>query len=140
MRGDDPLHALAVAVVVVRADGKTLLIKRAPGLAAAGYWTPVTGKVEPGETLAEAGAREVREEVGLSVDIGKELYRCPTEGASFELVWLAGSIGAEPGPEAMILSEEIAEARWLSPEAAASLTPMFAVTAAFYAGYGAETW
>lgn len=133
-------RALAVAVVALRSDGKTLLIKRAPGRWAEGYWTPVTGKVEPGETLAEAGAREVLEEVGLMVEMGKELYRCPTEGAPFDLVWIAARLGPDQAAETMILSDEIAEARWLSTAEAASLTPMFAVTAAFYAGYLPETW
>lgn len=136
-----PARPLAVAVVLSRADGRTLLIKRAPGRTAEGYWTPVTGRLEPGESLAQAGLREVREEVGLACEMGKELYRCPTEGAPFDLVWLAATLldEADAHADAMSLSEEIAEARWLAPAAAAELAPMFPVTAAFYRCMAAET-
>ena len=133
-------RSLAVAVVLVRQDGRTLLIKRSPGRLAAGYWTPITGKLEPGETLAEAGAREALEEVGLVVEMGKEIYRCPAEGAPFDLVWLAATLRADQAPYPLFLSDEIADACWVSPQEAALLTPMFAVTAAFYAGYLSETW
>ena len=138
--GESEPRALAVAVVVGRGDGRTLLVKRGPGRPAEGYWTPVTGKVEAGETLADAALREVREEVGLTIDIGKEVYRCPTEGAPFDLVWLEATLRRDEDADAMRLSDEIAEVRWLPPLAAAELTPMFAVTAAFYRGRAAETW
>lgn len=133
-------RSLAVAVVVKRADQRTLLVERAPGRLAEGYWTPITGKLEPGETLAEAGAREVLEEVGLRVQMGKEVYRCETVGASFDLVWLDATLLDEADADALRLSDEIAGARWLEAAAAAELTPMFPVTAAFYRGKAAETW
>jgi 8-oxo-dGTP pyrophosphatase MutT (NUDIX family) len=34
------------------------------------FWFTVGGGADPGESLAEAAARELREEVGLSVDVG----------------------------------------------------------------------
>lgn len=131
---------LAVAVVLARGDGRTLVVRRAPGRPAAGYWTPITGKVEAGETLSEAGAREALEEMGLVVTIGKELYRCPTVGAPFELVWFDATLQSEAQADATRLSAEIAEARWLPVSEAAELQPMFAVTAAFYRGRVTETW
>ena len=47
-------------------DGRLLLIRRAddPGR---GLWSVPGGRVEAGETLAEAVVREVREEAGLEV-------------------------------------------------------------------------
>ena len=49
--------------------GRVLLVERgrAPGI---GLWTVPGGKVEPGETLAQAISREVREETGLVVEVG----------------------------------------------------------------------
>ncbi|MDX8531287.1 NUDIX hydrolase [Mesorhizobium sp. VK25A] len=53
----------AVSVAVVR-DGTVLLVKRGRAPSQGLYAYP-GGKVEPGETLAEAAARELLEETGL---------------------------------------------------------------------------
>ena len=60
---------VAIAGIVFDDDGRVLLIRRAsaPGV---GLWTVPGGKLEPGETLAQAVAREVREETGLVAEIG----------------------------------------------------------------------
>ncbi len=58
---------VAVAVLL-REDGAVLLGRRPPGKPYAGYWEFPGGKVEPGETVAEALRRELREELGLDVE------------------------------------------------------------------------
>lgn len=55
---------VAVAVML-RADGAFLLARRPAGKVYAGYWEFPGGKVEPGETPAEALTRELREELGI---------------------------------------------------------------------------
>jgi 8-oxo-dGTP diphosphatase len=55
------------AAVIVRCDGRVLLAQRPEGKAYAGYWEFPGGKLEPGETPAQALARELREELGLVV-------------------------------------------------------------------------
>ncbi len=58
-----------VAAGVIRAaDGRFLLGRRAPGSFYAGYWEFPGGKVEAGESPAAALARELREELGITVD------------------------------------------------------------------------
>ncbi len=56
-----------VAGILVRPDGKVLLASRPEGRAYAGYWEFPGGKVEPGETLHAALARELHEELGIVV-------------------------------------------------------------------------
>ncbi|MGH8665134.1 MAG: Nudix family hydrolase [Burkholderiales bacterium] len=57
-----------VAAVVVREDGRFLLAQRPAGKVYAGYWEFPGGKVEPGEVLAAALARELHEELGIEVE------------------------------------------------------------------------
>ncbi len=60
---------VAVGAFVFDADGRVLLVERGkpPGV---GLWTVPGGRLEPGETLAQAVAREVQEETGLVVEVG----------------------------------------------------------------------
>ncbi|MER7406083.1 NUDIX hydrolase [Streptomyces sp. NPDC000070] len=52
-------------VAVVRRGERVLVIQRGPLARLPGYWAPLSGKLEPGETQEEAVVREVHEEVGL---------------------------------------------------------------------------
>jgi len=53
---------ISTLVVVYTRDLRVLLIERADY---PGHWQSVTGSQEPGETLAETAARELREETGI---------------------------------------------------------------------------
>lgn len=55
------------AGVILRGDGSFLLGRRAPGTFFPGYWEFPGGKVEPGETPAQALRRELGEELGIEV-------------------------------------------------------------------------
>ena len=56
------------AAVILRSDGaEYLLAQRPPGKAYAGYWEFPGGKVEAGESFAEALVRELQEELGIQV-------------------------------------------------------------------------
>jgi 8-oxo-dGTP diphosphatase len=55
------------AAVIERPDGSFLLAQRPPGKVYAGYWEFPGGKVHPGETAAAALAREILEELGITV-------------------------------------------------------------------------
>lgn len=56
-----------VAAVLVRPDGEVLLASRPADKIYAGYWEFPGGKVEPGESLEAALARELREELGIGL-------------------------------------------------------------------------
>lgn len=55
------------AAVLQRPDGSFLLAQRPAGKVYAGYWEFPGGKVEPGEPVAQALARELREELGIRI-------------------------------------------------------------------------
>ncbi|RYE94613.1 MAG: NUDIX domain-containing protein [Myxococcales bacterium] len=132
-------------VVVVEHAGRTLLVRRADGLPGAGRWGPLAGRIEPGESPADAARREAREEVGLAVVAGDEVHRCLAEGAPFELIWVAASpdertprpatvrvAGPEPMPALRLAPDEVSEARWCTLAEALTLEPMFEATRAFF--------
>lgn len=63
-------HIVEVAAaVMMRADGKEFLLAQRPeGKVYAGYWEFPGGKLEPGESVEAALARELHEELGIDID------------------------------------------------------------------------
>lgn len=67
-RGARTQAPVDVAVgLLLRPDGSFLLCTRPPGKAYAGYWEFPGGKVELGEDVLTALARELSEEIGIEV-------------------------------------------------------------------------
>ena len=56
-----------VSAVMTRGDGRVLLLQRTE--ARGGFWQPVTGRVEPGESPTQAAQRELREETGVESNV-----------------------------------------------------------------------
>lgn len=65
-----PHHNIAIGVIWK--DGKVLIAQRHPKGLLGGLWEFPGGKREPGETLRHCCAREIREEVGLTVRVGRK--------------------------------------------------------------------
>ena len=85
-----------VTGVVIEDDHILLLNQDTDGPRA---WSLPGGKVEDGETLAEALVREMREETGLEVETGRLLYLCDHVSAhvvhiTFEARRVGGQVGA----------------------------------------------
>ncbi len=70
MEARDPI--LVTAGVVIQ-DGHVLVARRKAGSHLAGLWEFPGGKLEPGESPEECLARELREELGVSVRVGRVL-------------------------------------------------------------------
>ncbi|MDT7742519.1 MAG: 8-oxo-dGTP diphosphatase [Actinomycetota bacterium] len=111
---------LAAGAVVRDAAGRLLLVRRGTD-PEAGRWTLPGGRVEPGESPAEAAAREVTEETGLVVTVGREwlvLERPAGPGAVFEI----HDFVAEPLGGALRAGDDAADAGWFTPAELARLT------------------
>lgn len=110
-----PDPVVRVVGVALIADGpagpQVLAARRASPPQEAGRWELPGGKCEPGEELAEAGTREVREELGCTVRVtgrlgGRASIR---PGLTLEVV-TAELVAGEPVPR------EHDEVRWLGPD------------------------
>ncbi len=53
--------------VLIAPDGRFLLTSRPEGKVYAGYWEFPGGKLEPGESVAQALRRELHEELGITI-------------------------------------------------------------------------
>lgn len=65
------------AGILTDVDGRVLLMQRLPGKHLAGLWEFPGGKLEPGETIQQALARELREELGVEVRACTPLISIP---------------------------------------------------------------
>jgi len=112
----------AVVAIIQKAD-TFLLIKRSDYIdTAAGYWCPVSGRVEENETQIEALEREVKEEVGLSIKAIEKICEIPSHDNQFKLhFWTTEIISGE----ASITSNEATDFRWVTLEQMKQLNPVF---------------
>jgi lipoyl(octanoyl) transferase len=111
-----------VSVVPVGADGRVLLLRRSE--ARGGFWQPVTGRLEPGESPEAAARRELLEETGADVPVEPLRYR---HGFGIEPgLWRGAPPGVAVADETAFaarlppgfvcrLSDEHAEHAWLEP-------------------------
>ena len=99
---------------IVEDDGCLLLVRRGRG-PAAGEWSVPGGRVEPGETLAEAVVREVREETGLEVVCNVLVGWVERISEDHHFVILDFSATALD-PAAPVAGDDAAEAAWVPLE------------------------
>jgi len=115
------------ALVWCPSDGKYLVLKRSADKDfAGGAWECTTGRVDQGEGFHDAVRREVREELGVEVQIDfivgtLHFYRGEAKPEN-ELVGVQYCCSLED-PAAIRTSWEHAEYRWISAEEAETLFP-----------------
>ena len=114
-RDDIMIH---VAAAVIIQNGKVLLASRPADKPPAGWEFP-GGKLEPGETVADAAKRELREELDLQVIPHEELYQLDT--GKLRLTFISCEIAGNKMP----VPRENQQFRWekIVPDAPNDLLP-----------------
>ncbi len=108
-----PLPAVGVSGVVFNSEGDVLLIRRGKS-PAFGQWSVPGGKLEPGESLAEACRREIKEETGLDVELKAIIAVVERRIENFHYVIIdflaipASDCSRQPVPQS-----DAIEARWV---------------------------
>lgn len=107
---------VAVGAVVLRDDGAVLLVRRGRP-PSEGRWSLPGGRVEPGERLEAAVRRELREETGLSVRVGRlvelvEILEAPHHYVVADYACEPEDPAAEPGA-----GDDASAAAWFPPGA-----------------------
>jgi A/G-specific adenine glycosylase len=69
----NPIPHVIVVAAVIRVDSKVLITKRLPNKLLGGLWEFPGGKVEEGESYQAALKREIYEEIGVEIVVGKSL-------------------------------------------------------------------
>ena len=114
---------LSPAIIVLVEKGSELLLARSPRFPP-GRYSVLAGFVEPGETLEEAVAREVREEVNIQVD---NIRYFSSQSWPFPNSLMLGFTASYAGGEIRIDEDEIVDANWYSPDNLPELPPNISI-------------
>ena len=134
------MNRLHVAVgVIIDGMGRVLISRRAENSHQGGLWEFPGGKVEPGESLAEALARELREELDIEVHGSEplmEIHHDYSDKAVLLDVHVVRDYGGQPSglenqPLAWVSSEKLPEYRF-----PAANEPIVAAVQALLSGEG----
>jgi mutator protein MutT len=109
-----------IALALVEHQGRWLVSRRAPGRVYAGLWEFPGGKIEPGESPAEAAVRETREEAGLTVEPTGSLAEVAASHnqQTVRLILVRCRVAAG---EPAVVSPAITAVRWVTRDELASL-------------------
>jgi len=114
---------IQVEAIIFRRNGSTieyLLLKRLSHRN--GYWQPVTGGLEEGETRTEALCREIREETGIKnlIRVIEGLYYFEFSDPNLNQEYVYG-VEVSPTDEIVLDGKEHSEYRWCSIQDALQL-------------------
>ena len=118
-----PLDKVPVIAAVIERDGRFLLGKRSAHKKAAGYWCPICGRVEPGESQARAVEREVLEETGLVVIAIEKVAECDTHDGHARMYWWR--VRPVDDTPARLANDEHTALAWVNVTEMQQLSPVF---------------
>ena len=103
------MKTLIVTAAIIERDGRILVTRRQRGTHLEGLWEFPGGKCDPGETLADCMARELREELGINAVVGEKVFQTSHDypDRRVELHFLRCESDDEPVPQ---LGQEM---RWV---------------------------
>jgi 8-oxo-dGTP diphosphatase len=101
-----------VGAVVTDEQGRLLMIQRGhdPG---AGLWSIPGGRIEPGESDAQALVREMLEETNLQVKVGKLIGRVQRQGLGGAVIDIRDYAATVTGGT-LRAGDDAADARWVA--------------------------
>ena len=106
------VRKLVVAGLILGADGRILITQRRADQALALQWEFPGGKVEPGEAPVAALVRELQEEIGVTVAVGRIWDVLFHAYPAFDLVMLVYACRIVDG---MPRTVEVADLAWVAP-------------------------
>ena len=106
------IPTFSVAAAVFQRDGRVLIARRPSKGLLGGLWEFPGGKVEANETLPEALAREIREELGVEITVKEKLGDYRHAYTHFKVRLSAFFVSLENSEPAALEASEI---RWVLP-------------------------
>jgi 8-oxo-dGTP diphosphatase len=112
-----PLLVPTVVAALITRDSKLLVCQRKREDSQGLKWEFPGGKVEPGESPAQALARELREELGVAATIGGEVYRTRHKYKEIEDELLLIFFWANVGDSVSLRNLAFERIEWAGPAA-----------------------
>lgn len=106
-----PPHKIIGVGVIWNTQQQILIDRRRPGGAMGGLWEFPGGKLEPGETVEECIKREIWEELGIVIEVGKHLITIEHDYTHLRVTLTVHHCQHLQGVPQPIESEEI---RWVT--------------------------
>jgi 8-oxo-dGTP diphosphatase len=104
-----------VAAVITDNEGRVLACRRAPHKSLAGLWEFPGGKVEPGESDEQALVREIREELGVQIEVGDYLATSIEKAGELDIELAAYFVKLVAGT--VLSSSDHDQLQWVSLDA-----------------------